>query len=699
MSGMSLGMMENKVNIRLVSTDLDGTLLGNPEATARFKSRWEALPEGSRPVLVYNSGRLVSDMHALVASGLLPEPSFLIGGVGTQLFDYRENRAVEGFSEAFQEGWDMGLVGQIVAENPAITCQPPEFLHPYKDSYFWPGATPAQIHELEAKLSASGLKVTVVYSSHRDLDILPAAADKGRAVEWLCSLLKIPLEQVVVAGDTANDAAMFLLPGVKGIVVENAQPDLLEAVVRTPVFGATRILADGLIEGLENFGVFEEMPPGEEIEPVEIHPQLRALFASETFGSLTDEERALLDEGSYHALNALQKCVSPLGFLAASLEENDVTGTDSNYRSVWARDGAITLINCLFIRDRQFREASRATLCTLLENISPNGQIPSNVRIDDGSPDYSGVGGIASIDGGMWVVIAVYNYVRVTGDLGFLRKFAEPLQRAMNWLAAHDSNNDGLIEVPEAGDWTDLFGRSYNVLYDEVLWFRANVCYGRLMVFLGQHAKAADYLHWSQHIRSEILANFWPSTKQVPGTFADRQFALGDAQYLLAQVSPFGFDWRCDVYANVLAFLTNVIDVDHARTAFRFMWGVGASDPFPVTNLYPPVQSGDPDWKSYYTVNLLNLPGHYHNGGIWPFIGGMWVRFIFRLGLKDVACKELLKLAELNRLGTRSAWEFNEWAHARTGRPMGKRFQAWSAASFLQACHELGLGPDHSRHE
>jgi hypothetical protein len=73
-------------------------------------------------------------------------------------------------------------------------------------------------------------------------------------------------------------------------------------------------------------------------------------------------------------------------------------------------------------------------------------------------------------------------------------------------------------------------------------------------------------------------------------------------------------------------------------------------------------------------VNLLNLPGHYHNGGIWPFIGGMWVRFIHRLGLRDVACRELLKLAQANRLGKNHDWEFNEWLHSRTGRPMGKAF-------------------------
>ena len=138
---------------------------------------------------------------------------------------------------------------------------------------------------------------------------------------------------------------------------------------------------------------------------------------------------------------------------------------------------------------------------------------------------------------------------------------------------------------------------------------------------------------------------------------------------------------------------------DRARTAFRFMWGVGVNQPWPVANLYPVVQAGDPDWRAYYTVNLLNLPHHYHNGGIWPFIGGMWVRFIHRLGFHEVACRELLRLAELNRLGRDHEWEFNEWAHGQTGRPMGKAYQAWSAASFLRACHELEADPKSLGHE
>ena len=85
----------------------------------------------------------------------------------------------------------------------------------------------------------------------------------------------------------------------------------------------------------------------------------------------------------------------------------------------------------------------------------------------------------------------------------------------MNWLSAHDSNNDGLLEIPEAGDWTDLLGRSYNVLYDEVLWFRTNVCFGRLLEFQGDYERAADYLRWSQRVRGRLLDTFWPT---VPPT-------------------------------------------------------------------------------------------------------------------------------------------------------------------------------------
>ena len=334
------------------------------------------------------------------------------------------------------------------------------------------------------------------------------------------------------------------------------------------------------------------------------------------------------------------------------------------------------------------------TINTIINNVTEYGQVPINVTIEDEKPEFSGVGGIGSIDSGLWFIVCLYEYFNKTHEIGLLREYYPILSRIMNWLSAHDCNNDSLIEIPEAADWTDLLGNRYNVLYDEVLWYRTNICFARLLGMLGKDEESGHYMRRAKRIKKEIQLNFWPSTKQTlyqTINFAEQQYSLGDARYLISQVTPYDFNWRCDVFGNILSFLYNIIDIEKANLAFQFMIGVGVNDPYPVVNLYPTITVGDQDWRSYYAVNLLNLPNHYHNGGIWPFIGGFWIRFISKLGFKNLALQELAKLSELNKRGIFNEWEFNEWAHGRTGRPMGKAYQAWSASEFINTYNCLKI--------
>jgi glycogen debranching enzyme len=146
------------------------------------------------------------------------------------------------------------------------------------------------------------------------------------------------------------------------------------------------------------------------------------------------------------------------------------------------------------------------------------------------------------------------------------------------------------------------------------------------------------------------------------------------------------------VLANLLAGLSGLLDDTKQQRLFQFLWGVGINQPSPVACIYPPIHSGADDWKDYFIVNFLNLPDHYHNGGAWPFIGALWVRFLHAIGREELAHRELLSLAEACRHGLGGDWEFNEWLHGRTGRPMGKAHQAWSAAGYLHTYLVLRRG-------
>ena len=247
--------------IRLFSTDLDGTLLGNPDAACRFTEQWHSLEPHRRPLLVYNTGRTIVDTQALVTARQLPAPEFILGSVGTELHDTLYNRGGD-FRAQFGSNWDLARVEQIVASLPGVRRQPAEPAASFKSSWFWVRASRDDLGELTHRLQQAGIEAAVIYSCRYFLDVVPQRAGKGCALAWLCERLNISLADVLVAGDTANDTAMFQLPSVRGIVVANALPELLAAAVSKRTFVAQQAMADGVLEGLAHFGVIENTTQG-----------------------------------------------------------------------------------------------------------------------------------------------------------------------------------------------------------------------------------------------------------------------------------------------------------------------------------------------------------------------------------------------------------------------------------------------------
>ncbi|MFZ9992386.1 MAG: HAD family hydrolase, partial [Opitutales bacterium] len=78
--------------IRLFVTPLDGSLIGDPVATAAFAEAWTGLPPDERPLLCFNTGRLSEDVLARIATGELPRPDYLISAVGTEIHELKTGR-------------------------------------------------------------------------------------------------------------------------------------------------------------------------------------------------------------------------------------------------------------------------------------------------------------------------------------------------------------------------------------------------------------------------------------------------------------------------------------------------------------------------------------------------------------------------------------------------------------------------------
>ena len=137
--------------------------------------------------------------------------------------------------------------------NSNVEKQPGHFQNDFKSSWFYDDATEDDIRKIEKAMDGEGLEVNVIYSSSRHLDILPKWANKGNSLDWLLRYLKIKPEEVIVAGDSGNDSAMFKIPKINGIVVGNAQPELYHETKHMSVFYSEKPGHEAVFGGLKTF--------------------------------------------------------------------------------------------------------------------------------------------------------------------------------------------------------------------------------------------------------------------------------------------------------------------------------------------------------------------------------------------------------------------------------------------------------------
>lgn len=246
----------------LFVTDLDNTLVGDDRALTRLIQRLadSASAHGTR--IVYSTGRSLTLYRELAAAKRLRSPDALITSVGTEIyFDGSDGVPDPAWSQQLRQGWDRQLVVAAATRFAALVPQPPSEQRPFKVSYFLPADTAvAVLPGLDAALRERGLDTRMVYSSQKDLDILPALGGKGQAMQFVRHRWGFNASRTVACGDSGNDVALFRAAGERGIIVGNAQPELLDWYKgnhSAHLYLAKAHYAAGILEGLHHFGFLD----------------------------------------------------------------------------------------------------------------------------------------------------------------------------------------------------------------------------------------------------------------------------------------------------------------------------------------------------------------------------------------------------------------------------------------------------------
>lgn len=394
------------------------------------------------------------------------------------------------------------------------------------------------------------------------------------------------------------------------------------------------------------------------------------------------------------ARDLLAGCATAHGYVAA--EEA------GHYGAIWARDGCIASLGALADATPELVDGARRTLHTLSQRMGPLGQVPNTVWPDEGYWDWGENG---SVDGTAWFVVAACHFLCRQANGSEATALRASVERALSWLRHQDVTGTGLITSPDAGEWMDSsVNRGGRVLFVNALYawglrlaesIDLNTGRGPSFEFVSE---AIDAFFWPS-VAPDLGSLLWPVPNARgkwphPALAEAMKAVAGERSYYLSHATYGRFVDVCDVLAQCLAVLAGIASPERASRIFDYLVSVRIARPFPSRVLARPVSDGsadrmfqadadarqDPRWR--------NPPHEYHNGAVWPYVGGFHAAALARADRRAEAAELLAGLEEANR-DDDGSWAFPEWRHGLTGAAGGSRRQAWNAGAYLMARRAL----------
>jgi len=212
------------------------------------------------------TGRVLERTLSVLEEWNVPRPDVLISAVGSEIHYGRPDLVRDlNWRRTIDYRWDTLSLRECLADVPGIRLQSARDQREFKLSYFvdrfaWPGT-----REIRKRIKEHGLAASVIFSHHEFLDLLPVRASKGRAIQYLARRWGFEMDEVLVAGDSGNDADM-LRSGALGVVVKNHSSELRYLRGRDRICFTDWPYAHGILEGIDRHGFLPEDQPALDVE-------------------------------------------------------------------------------------------------------------------------------------------------------------------------------------------------------------------------------------------------------------------------------------------------------------------------------------------------------------------------------------------------------------------------------------------------
>lgn len=235
---------------RLIIADIDNTLTGDDGAMHHFFD----LIAGAEENIGFGiaTGRRFSEVMNIMEEYDMPRPEVLITSVGTEIYYGKNFTEDKSWRKHIDFRWDPEKILEYLGGLEGVTVQDEHHQSKYKISFQLDTSKAPTVPEIKRILRENKIRAKVIESLGMFLDVIPSRAGSGLSIRHMAYKWGFPLENILIAGDSGNDAEM-LSGNTLGVVVGNYSPELEKLRKYPRVYFAEAHHAAGILEGLEYY--------------------------------------------------------------------------------------------------------------------------------------------------------------------------------------------------------------------------------------------------------------------------------------------------------------------------------------------------------------------------------------------------------------------------------------------------------------